>query len=235
MTALLARPSGTLGGDGLLRPIWARATATSVTLAAAGAEIRSIHHRVRRLVRVTSSRTARTARLRRRGPSRGDAGAGRGRRSAGLGTGRLVCHPGAVRSDGRATFEAAVVGRILALGGAIESPDLVVQVGAAVVSGFRAIAVPATIGEFTSAGSRRTRCARPRVGWPPSSRRAGWSWPTGRCTADRAAVVRSRQADGTLPESTSRQRSPRITRPVSAARCSRSAGRSSTGSPGTSG
>lgn len=65
-----------------------------------------------------------------------------GRRAWGLAGSYAV---GAVRSDGRATFEAAVVGRILALGGAIEAPDLVVQVGAAGPLGrivFRAIAVP---------------------------------------------------------------------------------------------
>jgi hypothetical protein len=49
---------------------------------------------------------------------------------------------GAVRSDGRATFEAAVVGRVLALGGAIESTDLVIHAGAAWEITFRAIAVP---------------------------------------------------------------------------------------------
>ena len=62
-----------------------------------------------------------------------------GRRAWGLAGSYAV---GAVRSDGRATFEGAVVGRILALGGAIESPDLVVQVGAAGQIAFRAIAVP---------------------------------------------------------------------------------------------
>ena len=62
-----------------------------------------------------------------------------GRRAWGLAGSYAV---GAVRSDGRATFEAAVVGRILALGGAIESPDLVVQAGARGLITFRAIAVP---------------------------------------------------------------------------------------------
>ena len=62
-----------------------------------------------------------------------------GRRAWGLAGSYAV---GAVRSDGRATFEAAIVGRILAIGGAIESPDLVVQVGAAGRIAFRAIAVP---------------------------------------------------------------------------------------------
>lgn len=62
-----------------------------------------------------------------------------GRRAWGLAGSYAV---GAVRSDGRATFEAAVVGRILALGGAIESPDLVVHAGAAGLTTFRAIAVP---------------------------------------------------------------------------------------------
>jgi uncharacterized protein len=62
-----------------------------------------------------------------------------GRRAWGLAGSYAV---GAVRSDGRATFEAAVVGRVLALGGAIESADLVVQAGAAGQIAFRAIAVP---------------------------------------------------------------------------------------------
>jgi hypothetical protein len=80
-----------------------------------------------------------------------------GRRAWGLAGSYAV---GAVRSDGRATFEGAVVGRVLALGGAIESPDLVVQAGAAGKAGaggkagaaevggdagritFRAVAVP---------------------------------------------------------------------------------------------
>lgn len=62
-----------------------------------------------------------------------------GRRAWGLAGSYAV---GAVRSDGRATFEEAIVGRILAIGGAIESPDLVVQVGAAGRIAFRAIAVP---------------------------------------------------------------------------------------------
>jgi hypothetical protein len=49
---------------------------------------------------------------------------------------------GAVRSDVRATFERAEVGRILALGGAISVPDLVVgrDLGGPIV--YRAIAVP---------------------------------------------------------------------------------------------
>jgi uncharacterized protein len=49
---------------------------------------------------------------------------------------------GAVRSDGRATFERAIVGRILAIGGAIAAPDLVVRAGAAGTVTYRAIAVP---------------------------------------------------------------------------------------------
>jgi uncharacterized protein len=49
---------------------------------------------------------------------------------------------GAVRSDGRATFERAIVGRILALGGAIAAPDLVVRAGAAGTVTYRAIAIP---------------------------------------------------------------------------------------------
>ncbi|MGZ8527723.1 MAG: hypothetical protein ACXWWR_02930 [Candidatus Limnocylindrales bacterium] len=62
-----------------------------------------------------------------------------GRRAWGLAGSYAV---GAVRSDGRATFEAAVVGRILALGGAIESPDLVVRIGTGGAITYRAIAVP---------------------------------------------------------------------------------------------
>lgn len=62
-----------------------------------------------------------------------------GRRAWGLAGSYAV---GAVRSDGQATFDAAVVGRILALGGAIESPDLVVRAGATGTITFRAIAVP---------------------------------------------------------------------------------------------
>ncbi|MEO8230520.1 MAG: hypothetical protein ABI628_12265 [Chloroflexota bacterium] len=62
-----------------------------------------------------------------------------GRRAWGLAGSYAV---GAVRSDGRATFEAAIVGRVLAIGGAIESPDLVVNAGAAGQIAFRAIAVP---------------------------------------------------------------------------------------------
>jgi hypothetical protein len=62
-----------------------------------------------------------------------------GRRAWGLAGSYAV---GAVRSDGLATFEAAVVGRIMALGGAIESPDLVVRAGIGDAITFRAIAVP---------------------------------------------------------------------------------------------
>ncbi len=49
---------------------------------------------------------------------------------------------GAVRSDGSATFEQPVVGRILALGAAIASPDLVVRIGTGEAIAYRAIAVP---------------------------------------------------------------------------------------------
>ena len=49
---------------------------------------------------------------------------------------------GAVRSEGRATFERTIVGRILALGAAIAAPDLVVRAGAAGAVTYRAIAVP---------------------------------------------------------------------------------------------
>ena len=49
---------------------------------------------------------------------------------------------GAVRSDARATFERTIVGRILAVGGAIATSDLVVRGGAAGPVSFRAIAVP---------------------------------------------------------------------------------------------
>jgi uncharacterized protein len=62
-----------------------------------------------------------------------------GRRAWGLAGSYAV---GAVRSDGRATFEPVVVGRILALGAAIEAPDLVVHVGTGDSIMYRAIAVP---------------------------------------------------------------------------------------------
>ena len=62
-----------------------------------------------------------------------------GRRAWGLAGSYAV---GAVRSDGRATFEPAVVGRILAIGAAIASPDLEVRVGRTTPIVYRAIAVP---------------------------------------------------------------------------------------------
>jgi hypothetical protein len=49
---------------------------------------------------------------------------------------------GAVRSDGRASYEPPVVGRILALGAAIQAPDLVVRNGTGEAIRYRAIAVP---------------------------------------------------------------------------------------------
>jgi uncharacterized protein len=62
-----------------------------------------------------------------------------GRRAWGLAGSYAV---GAVRSDGRATFEPVVVGRILALGAAIEAPDLLVRVGSGETISYRAVAVP---------------------------------------------------------------------------------------------
>jgi len=49
---------------------------------------------------------------------------------------------GAVRSAGRASYERAVVGRLLALGGAIATSDLVVPAGSSGTVTYRAIAVP---------------------------------------------------------------------------------------------
>ncbi len=62
-----------------------------------------------------------------------------GRRAWGLAGSYAV---GAVRSDGPASFEQPVVGRILALGAAIASPDLVVRIGTGEAISYRAIAVP---------------------------------------------------------------------------------------------
>jgi len=62
-----------------------------------------------------------------------------GRRAWGLAGSYAV---GAVRSDGRAGYERAVVGRILAIGAAIAVPDLIVRVGSGEPITYRAIAVP---------------------------------------------------------------------------------------------
>jgi hypothetical protein len=62
-----------------------------------------------------------------------------GRRAWGLAGSYAV---GAVRSDGRATFEPVVVGRILALGAAIQAPDLAIRIGVGEAISYRAIAVP---------------------------------------------------------------------------------------------
>ena len=88
---------------------------------------------------------------------------------------------GAVRSDGRATFERAIVGRILALGGAIAAPDLVVRAGAAGAVTYRAIAVPGDDPEAplqVLQNEMREAEGRLAAELAPS----GSSWPTDRST-----------------------------------------------------
>ena len=157
-----------------------------------------------------------------------------GRRAWGLAGSYAV---GAVRSDGRATFEPAVVGRILAIGAAIASPDLEVRVGRTTP-----IVVPGDRGP-----RRRSRGATPGPperdarGGGPAGRRAR---PDGARPRRRPAPLparagcgrgRDRQADGhDLPGRRAGGAPAAPDRPASGRRCSRSAARSSTGSPGTS-
>ena len=158
-----------------------------------------------------------------------------GRRAWGLAGSYAV---GAVRSDGRATFEQAIVGRILALGAAIAAPG---PGRPRRCRPSRSSTGPsrsrATIPRRRSRSSR-TRCARPRAGWRPSSPRPGSSWPMARSTT---RTDRMRRSSGSpsgwsrRTSRTSRRRSCHGSSPASGRRCSRSAARSSTGSPGTSG